>query len=64
MYVLNRVKTNVFCIYSGRYFRLVTLMNEEKLGWGLKVEIRKGRKRDLKEKEKTKVPGSFLWDRS
>lgn len=45
MSVLNRVKSTVYFILSGIFQISHSMMNEEKLGWDIKMETRKGRKR-------------------
>ena len=44
MYVLNRVKSTVYLIFSEIFQISHSMMNEEKLGWGIKMETRKGSK--------------------
>lgn len=63
--VLNRVKTIGVLYIQWEIFQIShSEMNEEKLGWCTKMETRKGRKRNLREKEKTKGRGNFLWGKS
>lgn len=63
---LNRVKTIGVSYIQWEIFQIShSEMNEEKLGWGTTMEKRKGRKKDLREKEKkTRGRGNFFGGRS